>query len=795
MVQPAPQRAGRETPDARELIRRRLACRGTVQGVGFRPAVHRLATRLGLAGSVANDADGATIELEGPAEAIESFRRELGIELPVLAHVDELVVSELAPCGERGFRVAESSVTTRRTALVPPDEAICPECRAELDDPTGRRHRYPFTTCTLCGPRFTVVEALPYDRERTSLARFPLCEDCAREYTDVRNRRFHAESTACPRCGPHVTLRAVDGKEVAKREAALERTRDLLTASRTIAIQGLGGFQLACRADDTLALARLRERKTRPTQPFAVMVRDLEVARRIARLTPADEKRLQSPRGPIVLVPRIEGALHHLVAPGLGDVGVMLPTTPLHVELFRDAPYDTLVMTSGNAHDEPICRTREEARAHLAGSCDFLLEHDREIVRRCDDSVVRSRGDEETLVRRSRGYVPEPLGLADAAKQPVLALGAHLQNTVALAHGRQVVLSQHIGDLDTDGARAFQREVIAGLEQFLQARATVVAVDLHPDYPATWTGEELARERGARLVRVQHHLAHAAAVLGEHQRFPRPDARTSAIVLDGTGLGPNGETWGAEWLVISGDLTWKRVGSARSLPLVGGERAIHEPWRVAVAALAELGEKVHDLPLEACVEPERRNAIAALATRAVPRARGAGRLFEAAGALLGLCLENTYEGEAAARFEALASTCSRAGVRWTEVQLPGDAPELPGNELLRALAARVRARQPLAELALDFHATFCVLAAELAERELPQDLPVALGGGCFVNRLLLEGLRSELSSRGFEVLVPQRLPPGDGGLAFGQCVVAAAATSLSLLPVFQGDFACASPSR
>jgi hydrogenase maturation protein HypF len=448
-----------------------------VQGVGFRPAVHRLATRLGLAGSVGNDADGATIELEGPAAAIESFRRELAGELPELAGVDELVVSELAPCGEHGFRVSESKVALRRTALVPPDEAICPECRAELDDPTSRRHRYPFTTCTLCGPRFTVVETLPYDRERTSLAHFPLCEDCAREYADVGNRRFHAESTACPRCGPQVTLRAKDGTELVRDETALERVRDLLAAGRTVAVQGLGGFQLACRADDTPALARLRERKTRPTQPLAVMARDLDAARRIAKLTPADERRLRSPRGPVLLVPRVEGALHPLVAPGLVDVGVMLPTTPLHVELFRGAPYDTLVMTSGNAHDEPICRTPKQARTLLAGKCDVLLVHDREIVRRCDDSVVRSRGEEATLVRRSRGYVPEPLELGHAVVQPVLALGAHLQNTVALAHGRQVVLSQHIGDLDTDGARAFQLEALAGLEQFLQARAAVVAVD------------------------------------------------------------------------------------------------------------------------------------------------------------------------------------------------------------------------------------------------------------------------------------------------------------------------------
>ena len=792
MVQSAPQRARRETSDARELIRQRLACRGTVQGVGFRPAVHRLATRLGLSGRVSNDSEGATIELEGPAEAIESFRRELRGELPELARVEELELSALEPSGERGFHVVESSLGPRRTALVPPDEALCPECRAELDEPTNRRHRYPFTTCTLCGPRFTVVGSLPYDRERTSLAPFPLCEACAREYADVGDRRFHAEATACPRCGPQVTLRSTDGTEIARCEAALERARQALAAGHTLALQGLGGFQLACRADDGAALTRLRERKTRPTQPFALMARDLAAARRLARLHAADERLLLSPRSPIVLAPRVAAALHTLVAPGLVDVGVMLPTTPLHVELFRAAPYDTLVMTSGNAHDEPICRTPSEALSRLARSCDLLLEHDREILRRCDDSVVRSRGGELTMVRRSRGYVPESLPLSTPAAQPVLAFGAHLQNTVALAHGAQGVLSQHIGDLDTEAAREFQLEVIEGLEQFLQARASIIAVDLHPDYPSTWAGERLARERGARLVRVPHHLAHAASVLAEHGRFPPPGASASAIVLDGTGFGPDGESWGAEWLVLHGDLTWKRVARGRPLPLVGGERAIREPWRVAVAALAELEASLEGLPLAQSVSRERRAAVEALARRGVPRAGGAGRLFEAAGALLGLCVENTYEGEAAARFEALAASSPRAGRRWSEVRLPAESPELPTGELLLALAERARGGEALAALALDFHVTFTILAAELAERVLPQATPVALGGGCFVNRLLLEGLRAELRARGFEVLVPERLPPGDGGLAFGQVVVAASAAALSVSPEFQGDVACAS---
>ncbi|MCK6448278.1 MAG: Sua5/YciO/YrdC/YwlC family protein [Planctomycetes bacterium] len=835
------------------LVRTRLVCRGTVQGVGFRPAVHRLAVELGLAGFVANDSDGATIELEGRSDVVRTFVARLAPELATaarLARLAELVELPLEPTGETEFVVASSHAGARRRALVPPDAKLCDACRAELDDPRDRRSRYAFTTCTHCGPRFTVTRALPYDRERTSLEPFPLCARCAAEYTDPRDRRFHAETVCCPDCGPTLAFENVHGERLATHEHALALARNALALGDIVAVQGLGGFQLAVRADAADTLRRLRAAKRRPTRPFAVMVRDLEVARSLVHLAATDERLLDSPAAPILLAPirlaptrtlepestlapviapcrdDARGAfeLAPEVAPGVDDLGLFLPTTPLHVELFRGAPYAALVVTSGNLHDEPICRTHEEARAKLAGLADFLLVHDREIVRRADDSVVRTRHDGHALVRRSRGYVPEPLALAPAAREPVLALGGHLQNTVALAVDHECFPSQHVGDLDTEAARAFQLEVARGLEDFLQVEARVFAVDAHPDYPSTWLGERLAAERGGRVLRVQHHLAHAAATLCEHGLWPAADERVGAWILDGTGYGPaaSGDdaravAWGAEALELDGRLRWRRAATTEPLVLVGGERAVHEPWRVAVAALAnarlaedhanenaneyaneyakrrgdafgdELDRVLARLPLAARIAPERQRAIAALARRSTdfPRAHGAGRIFEAAGALLGLAPVNTYEGEAAARFEALAAraTSSAACEPWPEVALAPDARRLPTHALFAALARRVLAHAAPEDVARGFHATFAGLAAELARRVFARDVRVlVLGGGAFVNRLLALEFATRCAPHFERVLLPRALPAGDGGLACGQAQVAAAALAHACLP-------------
>jgi hydrogenase maturation protein HypF len=816
--------------------RLRLVCRGTVQGVGFRPAVHRLATGLGLSGWVRNGPEGVVVEVEGEDAAVTAFARRLPGSLPPLARLDDLEVAAVEPAGDRGFSVMASEDGARARALVPPDTALCSECRREMADPADRRFRYPFTTCTDCGPRFSLVQGFPYDRVRTSMACFALCPACRREYEDPGDRRFHAEPVCCPECGPRVWVEGpgtgdrgpgsgteekgsgvrgpgsgTEGKGTGVRgpgsgtegkgtgdqgpgsgtteketgAEAIGEARRALEGGAIVAVKGLGGFQLACRADDDGAVARLRDRKRRPAKPFAVMVADLEAARRLVTLTLDDEELLGSPRSPVVLAPRRPDApVCRGIAPGLDDLGVLLPTTPLHVELFRDARWPALVMTSGNLTDEPICKGNREALERLSGIADLFLVHDRDVVRRVDDSVVRSTPTGPVVLRRARGYVPDPLPLPVAAPRPVLAMGPYLQATACLAAGGDAFFSQHVGDLDSEPARAFLAEAVEGLEAFLDARAEVIVVDHHPDYASTRLGERLAEERGARLVRVQHHVAHAAAVLAEHRRFPAPGGQALAVALDGTGWGGDGSAWGGEWLLLGGDLSWRRLAHLEPLPLVGGEAAVREPWRVVVAALlrAGAGDLLGDLPMAAQVAVETLRTVARLAARpGWPLASGAGRVFEAGGALLGLAAVNGYEGEAAARLEALAASAWPAEP-WHELvsgpRVPDPGP-LPSSALLAVAARRLLAGEPPARIAAGFHATFCRLVARWTSSVAPDGTTaVAIGGGCLVNRLLREALVTELTMLGLDTLLPSQVPPGDGGIAYGQAVLGVVGESL-----------------
>jgi hydrogenase maturation protein HypF len=763
-----------------------VRCRGAVQGVGFRPTVHRIATELGLSGEVRNDPDGATAEVEGDPSATAAFVDRLRAELPPLARLDSIEVDELEPRGGTGFLVTETEEGRRAGALVPPDAAICHDCRREMDDPADRRHHYPFTTCTNCGPRFSLTNSLPYDRVKTSMACFPLCAVCEREYTDTTDRRFHAEPVCCPACGPTLWIQDADGGRRLEGQAAVEHAARALDDGLIVAIKGLGGFQLACRADDDAVVDRLRQRKRRPGKPFAIMVRDLETARRLVRLTPEDESLLGSHRAPVVLAPRTgRPGVSAGVAPGLDDLGVMLPTTPLHVELVRDLAAPTLVMTSANLSEEPICRGNREAIDRLTDIADRFLLHDRDVVRRVDDSVVRSTDLGPILVRRARGWVPEPIRLPVDAAEPVLAVGGHLLVTSCVAAAGQAFLSQHIGDLDSVSARSFHREVIDGLEDFLEVRPRRIVADAHPDYPSTWLADELAGQRQGTVLRVQHHLAHAAAVLGEHDRFPAPDERALAITLDGTGWGPDHTAWGGEWLALDGSLGWRRLGHLEPIPLIGGERAVREPWRVAVAALhtSGLGDRVDELPIAGLVARDHLQQVASLAKAPTwTRASGAGRLFEAGGALLGLATHNDWEGEAAARLEALATTADRPPPPWSEVRLDHGS-VLPSSALLAAAARRLIDGEQPSQVAAGLHTTFCRLVADLTLRVTNGATGVvALGGGCLVNRLLVGGLSEGLSEHGFEVLLPRRLPPGDGGLAYGQAVLGAVSLARGVRP-------------
>ena len=762
------------------VIRLRIRCRGAVQGVGFRPTVHRIATASGLAGWVVNDPGGATVEVEGPESEVTAFPDRLRAGLPPLARLDGIEVAEIPVVGDTAFEVRDSRAGRRAGALVPADAALCHDCRRELDDPADRRHHYPFITCTNCGPRFSLVHHLPYDRPATSMACFPMCPACDREYTDPADRRFHAEPICCPDCGPRLRFLDATGAELEAGAEAILAARRALLDGAVVAVKGLGGFQLACRADLAAPVQALRARKRRPTKPFAVMVRGLDDAERLVRLTDADRRLMASPRSPVVLAPRLPGCvIADEVSPGIADLGVMLPTTPLHVELLRPAEMPPLVMTSGNLSEEPICRENREAIERLAGIADAFLLHDRDIVRRIDDSVVRSCADSPVIVRRARGWVPEPLPLPEAAPTPILAVGGHLQATACVAVGAQAFLSQHCGDLDSEAARRFHREVIAGLEDFLQAEPAVIASDPHPDYFTSWLARERAAARGGRVLEVQHHLAHAAAVLAEHGRFPAVSDQAMAISLDGTGWGPDGTAWGGEWLRLGGDLSWQRVAHLEPLPLVGGERAVREPWRVAVAALARAGaaELVLQLPLARFVERDLAAEVARLASSdaAWPLASGAGRLFEAAGALLGPVVRNDWEGEAAVVLESKATAWPGEVEIWPLAILePGGPPLLPTVGLLVEAARRLVAGEPVERIAASFHATFCALAVELTRR-VGCGMTVALGGGCMVNRLLRNGLRIGLIDAGFAPLLATAVPPGDGGLAYGQAVVAAVA--------------------
>ena len=828
-----------------------------MQGVGFRPAVYRLATALGLAGWVRNHPDGVTIELEGPREKIERFQAELPQALEAPAALAEVAVEAIAPQGETTFAVTVSTTAGPAAGTLPADTAICRACRSDLERPGDRRYRYPFTTCSHCGPRFSLVTHLPYDRVRTSMACFPFCADCEREYGDPGDRRFHAEPLACLRCGPRLwyvgrgeevageaTAPAPAGERAAPIAAAVAAARAALERGEIVAVKGLGGFQLACRADREAVIQRLRLRKRRTTKPLAVMARNAAAARELVRLTAGAEARLASGAAPILLAPiRGEGlaaAVHEAIAPGLSDLGVMLPTTPLHIELFRGAEFDRLIMTSGNVSDEPICCGNREARERLAGIADGFLLHDRDVVRRLDDTVERTEAacDEAAeappdpatpkesgagvaaasfVVRRSRGWVPSALPLPEPAPAPVMALGGHLQATACLAARAQAIPSQHVGDLDGDAARAFLREAAEGLEELFQVRAEAFAVDLHPDYPSSWLGETWARERGAELVRVPHHLAHAAATLAEHEAFPPVMERCGALVLDGTGFGLDETAWGGELLWLQGNLAWGRAGHLEAIELIGGERAVREPWRVAAAMLFAGGapELLERTPLALRVAGRERDAVLALAGGdRWPQATGAGRLFEAAGALFGLATVNGYEGEAAARFEALATQggaeraargasqpaaesemgaeWTGAGPAWPEAAAAVDAARgtLASSRLLVAAARRLAAGEPAARVAWEFHRAFAGALARLTDSCLPPEVAcVALGGGCFVNRLLRRACRQRLAAGGWRVLLPVRVPPGDGGLSYGQAVLATVAAARGVTAAYQAGVA------
>ncbi len=756
MTPPAPEHAP---------VRRRVVVHGVVQGVGFRPFVYRLAVRHGLAGWVRNDGAGVQAEVEGPAAAVAAFRAALRREAPARSTIRSLRTRRRRATGERDFRILPSDAGSQvEAAPIPPDIATCDACLAELRDPGDRRHRYPFLNCTDCGPRYTIVRGLPYDRPRTTMAPFPLCEACAAEYGDPADRRFHAQPTACAACGPRLTLwagdRAVPGDP-------LSGTIRRLEAGAIAAVKGLGGYHLACDATAAAPVAALRARKQRPDKPFAVMARDLPALHRLARVTRTEAALLQGWRRPIVLLEaRPDGPLD----PGVGGssrwIGAMLPYTPLH-HLLLEGRYPALVMTSGNRRDEPIVIDDGRARRELGGVADVILIHDRAIEARADDSVARVVAGRTLPVRRSRGWVPAPIALPRGGP-PVLAVGGDLKNTCAITRGDAAFLGAHVGDLEHPAAMDAHGEAVDHLRRLLGVELALVVHDLHPDYHGTrW-----ARQQGLPTLAVQHHHAHGLACLAEHGH----DGPALALALDGTGYGTDGHVWGGELLAVD-VLRFERLAHLRERSMPGADRAAREPWRMALSVLHDAcGELdgLDDLPPLRGAPPAVSEGVRRLLARgdAGPRTSSAGRLFDAAAALLGLCQVTSFEGQAGMALEQAAARARGTRPLPYHVGDPGrGAPRIVDlDPAFRALVDGVRAGTPRRRLARAFHQTLAAalveVAADAAERTALHT--VALTGGVLLNGVLARMLRKGLRKRGLRVLMHHRVPPSDGGLALGQ---------------------------
>ncbi len=759
--------------------RARLVVRGAVQGVGFRPFVYRLASELGLSGWVRNASHGVHIEVEGDRSTLEAFLLRLERDKPPRAAIHSLEVSYLDPVGYRGFTIEASESGGAPTALVLPDIATCRDCLREVFDPTNRRARYPFTNCTNCGPRYSIIEALPYDRPNTSMKAFTMCPDCQREYTDPSDRRFHAQPNACPACGPWLELWDVSGRVVARHDEALRRAVQAVDAGRIVAVKGIGGFLLFADAAREDAVARLRARKRRGEKPFALMYPSLEAVEADCRVSALEARLLASPESPIVLLRRRAGRsrIAEAVAPRNPYLGVMLPYSPLHHLLANDLRRP-VVATSGNLSDEPICTDEHDALERLRGVADLWLVHNRPIVRHVDDSIVRVVRGRELVLRRARGYAPLPVPLRQPAPS-VLAVGAHLKNTVAVAVDRHVFVSQHIGDLETAQAADAFRRVVATLRDLYRVAPERVAADLHPDYLST----QYAQALGPPVVTVQHHVAHVLAGMADNDL----DGPVLGVAWDGTGYGTDGTVWGGEFLVVDG-ASWHRVATFRSFPLPGGDRAIREPRRTALGLLyamwgARAAERLDLAPVAAFTERERAVLVQMLDRRInAPVTTSAGRLFDAVAAILGLRQRTSFEGQAAMALEFVVDEReppdSRYPCRLAAAPEPAsDRADRPAwivdwQPLIEAIIEDVQRGRPAGVVAARFHQTLAAVIVEVARRT--GLTPVVLTGGCFQNRSLTERTIDALLEAGFRPYWHQRVPPNDGGIAVGQVVFAAA---------------------
>jgi len=774
MTKGRPDIAGPSSP----VVRRRVRVRGIVQGVGFRPTVYRLATEGGLVGWVLNDAEGVLLEVEGPLARIDAFLARLAAAPPPLAEITAVEVEDVPTRGETAFHIRPSA-GGEREALVSPDVAVCPDCLRELLNPADRRFRYPFINCTHCGPRYSIILDVPYDRARTTMAPFVMCPACRAEYEDPADRRFHAQPNACPVCGPRLELRDGAGRPVAT-DDPVRAVREALLAGRIVAIKGLTGFHLAAAARSEAAVGTLRRRKGRDAKPFALMAGSVEAVARGAVVEAAERALLESRERPIVLLRRRQGGgLASLVAPRSARLGFMLPYAPLHYLLF-EGDFPPLVMTSANLSEEPICCEDAEALSRLAGIADLYLLHNRPIRTVCDDSVAVVQRGRPLILRRGRGYAPRPLRLPVEAPAPILAVGPELKSAVCLVRGRDAFVSQHVGDLKNALAARYFEETIEKLERLLEVRPAVIAHDLHPAYLSTRYARRRAARDGIRLIGVQHHHAHIAAVCAENGL----EGDVIGLAMDGTGYGTDGTVWGGEVLRASLE-RFERLGHLEGVALPGGDAAVEHPvrtaWSYLVQAFGPEAAEAHRVGGVAAVSEADRRAWTDLVVRGLrsPRSSGLGRLFDAAGVLAGVATENTYEGQAAMELEAAAEGEPDAAEPYPFAirEVGGGAPwVIETAALVRGLVADLEGGASAARVAARFHATCATMlrAAARQAREATGLRRVALSGGCMANDRLVRLLAGGLEADGFEVYVHRDVPPGDGGVALGQAAVAAA---------------------
>ncbi len=795
------------------LPRRRVTVTGQVQGVGFRPFVYRLATELGLTGSVRNAPEGVVIEIQGKDRNLDLFLKHLELEQPPLARITRVAAQGLGPVpGEKSFEILKSTGGSGHNVLIGPDTATCADCQAELLNKGDRRFLYPFINCTNCGPRYTITRSVPYDRPNTSMACFPLCPDCQREYDDPANRRFHAQPNACPVCGPRVWLSDRSGTVVARRDEAIRNLAAILFQGGIAAVKGLGGFHLVCDATRQESVRELRRRKKRPHKPLAVMVPDIDTARQLAELSEAEERWLTGNVRPIVLCKKRKGApLASAIAPDSDHVGLMLPYTPLHHVIFRrfarllgqerqNMPA-ALVMTSGNLSDEPICLGNREALARLTDVADIFVFHNRDILIRVDDSVLRvvPETGETLLMRRARGFAPQPVDLPEAGPC-VLGVGPELKCTLCLTKGDQAFVSQHLGDMENIETLGFHHEMAEHLTDILQVDPVMVVRDLHPNFLTTTVAQEMVRQTGIQSSALQHHFAHAHAVLAENKHL----GPAICLALDGTGYGTTAggqgfsaswSVWGGECLLVDNkDLRHVRLAHLAEFSLPGGEAAVREPWRLAQALLWELdieqSGQDNTPPWPWLIEHEQ-------ASRFLPQILGknincpltssCGRLFDAVSAMLNLCLVMTYEGQAAMLLERAQDTSiplAEAAVYPCPVMKADPAQrlgtpregdqsrELDVYTMFRALLADMQAGTPVPVIARRFHASLIMGLADMAARFAGKlgISAVALSGGCMQNLTLAAGLPQALRDRGLIPLAHRHLPPNDACVSLGQAV-------------------------